>query len=301
MRTRGRSLHGRWFIAPLLLLALAGCNDDEDGTCRPCTEDGQPVAATIASWDPAVGVKVRAYFWYGTHVTDPRNLVLGETIISNDGSFAMRLPEVPGDLLTGREVPASYADSSSISVSNFTARKSNFVEFSIFDSTGTYRYMLYRSSASQDSTTLPFTFGYYVYFSDAVVINGRKNSTVPGYYDPSGAWIVKPVHDHYLYASVHFQAGWNVYALRTVSTTMDSSKVERWFEVYSGNVPELRWHRFYRPDLEPSGFPPARSGAACPTPGLGAGPHAVAGGRPDLFTPWRGGTADRPPSRPPRR
>jgi hypothetical protein len=153
--------------------------------------------------------------------------------------------------LIAPEVPVQYADSTFISVSDFSVVRSNYVEFSLFDPAGEYIYMMYQTNRPQVEVALPLYFGYFVYFSGPVHIDGIRTVVFPGYFGASGEWIEKTVIDRYHYDDVQFTEGWNLYYVETVSSAESPERLERDFAVLGDRPENMAWHLYYRPDLEP--------------------------------------------------
>ena len=238
-----------YFAGLCLSLSLMSCDDNEDD------EDENyeiTFSGTIEDWESLPNTKLRAFFWYGSYVTDPLNYTLSETAIQSDGSFEITLPEIPEDLVTNKEVSDASSDMSSITVSNHNVRRSNYVELAILDSSDKYLYMLYRTDTPQGAFALPASFVYYTYFSDNLILDGVNILTDTGYYSPSGEWIEKTVIDRYQYNNVHFKKGWNKYVLETSSFDETSTQLERNFEIMVDEPEGTKWYYFIRPDLEPT-------------------------------------------------
>jgi len=235
------------FCLGLSLMNCGGDDEDDENENYQITFSG-----TIEDWDSLPGTKVRAFFWYGTYVTDPLNHTLDEGAIQSDGSFEIALPEISEDLVTNKEIPDTSSDTSSITVSNPDARRSNYVELAIFDSSDKYLYMLYRTDSPQGEVVLPISFVYYVYFSDDLTLDGVNVFTEPGYYTPSGEWVEKPVISRYRYDNVYFGKGWNKYILESSSFNETSTQLEREFKIIAGELEGAKWYYFIRPDLEPT-------------------------------------------------
>ena len=238
------------FIGLCLGLSLMNCgisnNEDDENENDQITFSG-----TIENWDSLSNIRLRAFFWYGSYVTDPLNHILSETAIQPDGSFEITLPEIPEDLITNKEISDTSSDTSSITVSNYNARRSNYVELAIFDSSDKYLYMLYRTDSPQGAFALPASFVYYVYFSDDLILDGVNILTDTGYYSPSGEWIEKTVIDRYQYNNVHFKKGWSKYVFKTSSFDETSTQLEREFEIMVDEPEGANWYYYDRPDLEP--------------------------------------------------
>jgi len=202
MRTRLIVFLVLCFIGLCLGLSLMNCgiisnNEDDENENDQITFSG-----TIENWDSLSGTKLRAFFWYGAYVTDPLNYILSETTIQPDGSFEITLPEIPEENTT--PISGEITENSPITVSNYNAKRSNYIELAIFDSSDDYLYMLYRTDSPQGAFALPSSFVYYVYFSDDLILDGVNILTDTGYYSPSGEWIEKAVIDRYQYNNVHF-------------------------------------------------------------------------------------------------
>ena len=229
------------------LMSCGGDDEDDESEIREITFSG-----TIEDWESLPDTKLRAFFWYGAYVTDPLNHTLDEAAIQPDGSFEITLPEIPEDLINNKEIPDTSSDTSSITVSNPDARRSNYIELAIFDSSDKYLYMLYRTDSPQGEIVLPLSFAYYVYFSDDLTLDGVNIFTEPGYYTPSGEWIEKPVISRYLYDNVHFTKGWNKYILESSSFDETPDQLVREFKIIAGELEGAKWYYFIRPDLEPT-------------------------------------------------
>jgi len=235
-----------------LAAAIQGCGVlDSEGACGPDDSGRREVRGSIVDGASVAHAKLRAYFWYGDGVIDERNFILAETLIDDAGGFALELPEPPAGLVDHPEIPAACADSAGITVSDFSVARTNYVEWSVFDSDGAYIDMLYETNRPQAGIALPLSFGYFVYFSGPVHIDGIRTIEAPGYYAPSGEWIDKPVTDRYRYDDVQFTKGWCRYYLQSLSSVETPLRVEREFTVLCATPENIRWHLYDRPDLEP--------------------------------------------------
>lgn len=236
------------FIGLCLGLSLMNCgisnNEDDENENDQITFSG-----TIENWDSLSDTKLRAFFWYGSYVTDPLNYILSETTIQPDGSFEITLPEIPEENTT--PISGEITEDSPITVSNYNARRSNYIELAIFDSSDDYLYMLYRTDIPQGQIpSLPFFFVHRVYFTEDLILDGVNIMTEPGYYSPSGEWIEQTRKSYFRYDNVHFKKGWNRYILRTISA--EPTKIEN--EILVDEPEGAKWYYYDRPDLD---VPPA--------------------------------------------